>query len=499
VLFRRTRCERAAASLEAIAERLQWWAELFESSVRRLCGVAREIANLRQPARISFWSAISSGPIRGAAAALLDAETGDQTGADRDVRKSQSRTGIAPEMKILRPISILLSLPDIDGERGGASLVTPPGVDTPPAADKPAAKPKAKPPVQAKKPPLPPRQRSPRHLAAAPAAAATPAPVPDDPNADLVYGAYQRGQYKTAFDLASKRAQDFSDPKAMTMLGELYANAMGVKRDYAKAADWYSAPLTAATAEGMFALAMLRLGGRGGPVNREEAVKLLASSAKLGNPKAAYNLALLYPTGRRCRRISNAPRNCFASPPTPAIRKRNTRWRPSTRRAPAFRKTSTGGAAVTGGVARRQCRRRGSNTPLRSITVPHAEERGRRGGAVAQGRQTKQSDRTEPPRSCIVERTGRNDGQGRGDEMAHYCGKPPARVTHARRGPGDLESGGSCQGPGGRADLARQKMIRLTQARPQGTQQGARTARVASGLRPTALMMRASRHSLFLT
>ena len=54
-----------------------------------------------------------------------------------------------------------------------------------------------------------------------------------------MYGAYQRGQYKTAFDLATKRAQDNGDPKAMTMLGELYANAMGVKRDYAKAADWY--------------------------------------------------------------------------------------------------------------------------------------------------------------------------------------------------------------------------------------------------------------------
>jgi len=45
--------------------------------------------------------------------------------------------------------------------------------------------------------------------------------------------------YKTAFDLATKRVQDKGDPKAMTMLGELYANAMGVKLDYAKAADWY--------------------------------------------------------------------------------------------------------------------------------------------------------------------------------------------------------------------------------------------------------------------
>ena len=53
-----------------------------------------------------------------------------------------------------------------------------------------------------------------------------------------MYGAYQRGMYKTAFDLATKRAQENGDPKAMTMLGELYANALGVKRDDAKAVDW---------------------------------------------------------------------------------------------------------------------------------------------------------------------------------------------------------------------------------------------------------------------
>ena len=73
----------------------------------------------------------------------------------------------------------------------------------------------------------------------APAATVTPAPTPDDPNVDLVYGAYQRGFYKTSFDLAAKRAQENGDPKAMTMLGELYANGFGVRRDDIKAADWY--------------------------------------------------------------------------------------------------------------------------------------------------------------------------------------------------------------------------------------------------------------------
>ena len=53
------------------------------------------------------------------------------------------------------------------------------------------------------------------------------------------------------------------------MLGELYANAIGVKRDYAKAAEWYQRAADAGDREGMFALAMMRLSGRGGPVNRE--------------------------------------------------------------------------------------------------------------------------------------------------------------------------------------------------------------------------------------
>src|SRR5690349_9663094 len=41
-------------------------------------------------------------------------------------------------------------------------------------------------------------------------------PAPEDPNVDLVYGAYQRFDYRTAFRLATQRAQELGDPKAMT-------------------------------------------------------------------------------------------------------------------------------------------------------------------------------------------------------------------------------------------------------------------------------------------
>ena len=182
-------------------------------------------------------------------------------------------------MKIPRPLSNLLMLASslwlLANNAAAQVSLTPPGAATPPAASKPAAKPKPKPAATAT--PKPP----------AAAATVTPAPTPDDPNADYVYAAYQRGQYKTAFDLATKRVAEKGDPKAMAMLGELYANALGVKRDYDKAIDWYRRAADAGDREGMFALAMLRLSGRGGANGGEDAAKLLASSAKLGSAKAA--------------------------------------------------------------------------------------------------------------------------------------------------------------------------------------------------------------------
>jgi len=185
--------------------------------------------------------------------------------------------------------------------------LTPPGLGPPPASKAPA-KPAAKPP--AKKPAAPAPEARPA-IPTLPNAIA--AQTPDDPNADLVYGAFQRGQYKTSFDLATKRAQA-GDPKAMTMLGELYANAFGVKRDYAKATEWYKRASDAGDREAMFALAMMRLSGRGAPPDKQEAVKLLASSAKLGEPKAAYNLALLYLDGQTLPQdvanICNWTHNC---------------------------------------------------------------------------------------------------------------------------------------------------------------------------------------------
>jgi TPR repeat protein len=130
----------------------------------------------------------------------------------------------------------------------------------------------------------------------APAAAPPPAAAAAaaGPGADLAFGAYQRGHYLTAFAEATKRVDAAGDPKAMALLGELYANGFGVPRDDRKAAEWYALAADRGDREAMFALAMFRLGGRVGARDRDGAVTLLGQAAKLGHVAAAYDLALLH-------------------------------------------------------------------------------------------------------------------------------------------------------------------------------------------------------------
>ncbi len=113
---------------------------------------------------------------------------------------------MTPAMKILRPIAILASLLMLTANATAQLSLTPPAQTPPPAANKPAAKPKPKPvakkPAAVVKPATPP-----------PTATVIPAPAPDDPNVDLVFGAYQRGLYKTAYELATKRAEQTGDPR----------------------------------------------------------------------------------------------------------------------------------------------------------------------------------------------------------------------------------------------------------------------------------------------
>src|SRR5215510_6661277 len=120
----------------------------------------------------------------------------------------------------------------------------------------------------------------------------------DQSNIDIAYGAFQRGFYMTAFNEATKRAQEH-DPAAMTLLGEIYAQGLGVGRDDTKAAQWYKLAADKGNRDALFALAMFNFQGRAGPSDPTEAARLLEAAAKLGHPVAAYDLGLLYVQGQQ--------------------------------------------------------------------------------------------------------------------------------------------------------------------------------------------------------
>ena len=122
--------------------------------------------------------------------------------------------------------------------------------------------------------------------------------APAGPPPDMAYGAFQRGYFITAFSLATDRVTNDADPKAMTLLGELYAEGLGVPQDDRRAAEWYRLAAARGDSNAMFALAMFALNGRAGPRDRDASTRWLAAAAKLGHPLAAYDLALLYVEGQ---------------------------------------------------------------------------------------------------------------------------------------------------------------------------------------------------------
>jgi TPR repeat protein len=122
--------------------------------------------------------------------------------------------------------------------------------------------------------------------------------LPAGPPPDMAYGAFQRGYFLTAFSLATDRVTSDADPKAMTLLGELYADGLGVPQDDRRAAEWYTLAAGRGDSNAMFALAIFALNGRAGPRDREASTRWLAAAAKLGHPLAAYDLALLYVEGQ---------------------------------------------------------------------------------------------------------------------------------------------------------------------------------------------------------
>ncbi|MDB5539771.1 MAG: sel1 repeat family protein [Devosia sp.] len=113
---------------------------------------------------------------------------------------------------------------------------------------------------------------------------------------DAAYGAYQRGYYLTALDLALPRAEK-GDAPAQTLIAEIYSKGLGVPENLASAASWYGLASKNGDPLATFELAMAYQDGRGVTKDRKRAAELFKTAADAGNMMAKYNLGLLHVEG----------------------------------------------------------------------------------------------------------------------------------------------------------------------------------------------------------
>jgi len=109
---------------------------------------------------------------------------------------------------------------------------------------------------------------------------------------DLAYGAFQRGLYITAYNLALTRAEN-GDPAAQTLVAEILSRGLGRRRDEAKAAEWYERASEEGIPEAQFQYALLLLDGRFVKKDEKAAYALIEASAEAGNVLAQFDFAQL--------------------------------------------------------------------------------------------------------------------------------------------------------------------------------------------------------------
>ncbi len=135
-------------------------------------------------------------------------------------------------------------------------------------------------------------------------------PATPNPNADAAYGAYQRGRYVTAFREATKRIEaNPKDAAAMTLLGELYNQGLGVKQDPKRAHEWYRLAAAQNDANAMSSLGLMAMDGRGQPKDEKAGRAWLEQAARKGQPSASYNLALIQLAGSKPEDLAAAVAN----------------------------------------------------------------------------------------------------------------------------------------------------------------------------------------------
>ena len=104
------------------------------------------------------------------------------------------------------------------------------------------------------------------------------------------FGAFQRGYYLTAMELALPRAQ-LGDPAAQTLVAELFASGLGVARNMSDAAFWYRQAAEGGDAAAQFKYGVMLLEGKYVEADRAKAEELMKKAADAGNAFAEFNFA----------------------------------------------------------------------------------------------------------------------------------------------------------------------------------------------------------------
>lgn len=105
---------------------------------------------------------------------------------------------------------------------------------------------------------------------------------------DEAFGAYQRGYYLTAMELALPRAQ-LGDPAAQTLVAEILQNGFGVPRDPKEAAFWYGQAANGEDKAAMLKYALLLMEGKLVEKDEKKAEELMKKAADRGNASAQFN------------------------------------------------------------------------------------------------------------------------------------------------------------------------------------------------------------------
>ncbi len=108
------------------------------------------------------------------------------------------------------------------------------------------------------------------------------------PKPDEAFGAYQRGFYLTAYELAKPKAEAGDGP-SQALIAELYARGLGVRRDQEKAAQWYEKAAAHKIPEAQFRYGALLLQGQYVAQDRARAEALMQEAAEAGIAMAQFN------------------------------------------------------------------------------------------------------------------------------------------------------------------------------------------------------------------